>query len=169
MKISDYAKLIFNVNDLPRDVEQTDAFFRRFLIVPFDVTIPEAEQDKQLHNKIIENELSGVFNWVLDGLNRFLEQKQFSNCQASHQAREQYKTKCDSVKLFMEENNYRNSATNYKLIKDLYLDYRGFCNDDGYQPVNKSNFIKRLNEYGVLIGKKNVGNVAFLEKDNTQS
>src|SRR5690606_3385386 len=40
MQISDYARLIFNVNDLPRDVEQTDAFFRRFLIVPFDVTIP---------------------------------------------------------------------------------------------------------------------------------
>ncbi|MHB8401605.1 MAG: DNA primase family protein, partial [Bacteroidia bacterium] len=38
MQISDYARLIFNVNELPKDTEQTEAFFRRFLIMPFDVT-----------------------------------------------------------------------------------------------------------------------------------
>ena len=43
--LTNYAKLIFNCNDLPREVEQTNAFFRRFLIIPFDVTIPEEEQD----------------------------------------------------------------------------------------------------------------------------
>lgn len=32
MVITDYAKLIFNCNELPKDVEQTNAFFRRFLI-----------------------------------------------------------------------------------------------------------------------------------------
>jgi putative DNA primase/helicase len=71
----EYAKLIFNCNELPKDVEHTNAYFRRFLIIPFDVTIPPQEQDKNLHTKIIEKELSGVFNWVLQGLNRLLEQK----------------------------------------------------------------------------------------------
>lgn len=33
-----YAKMIFNCNELPREVEHTNAFFRRFLIVPFEVT-----------------------------------------------------------------------------------------------------------------------------------
>ncbi|MFC5270031.1 DNA primase family protein [Adhaeribacter terreus] len=164
MQISDYARLIFNVNDLPRDVEQTDAFFRRFLIVPFDVTIPEAEQDKQLHIKIIENELSGVFNWVLQGLNRLLSQKQFTNCQAAHDAREHYKTQSDSVKMFIEENGYKNSPTEYRLIKELYQEYRNFCIDDGFKPVNKSNFIKRLQGFGVPIEKKNIGNVAFIAR-----
>lgn len=60
--ITHYAKLIFNCNELPKDVEQTEAYFRRFQIIPFEVTIPEAEQDKQLAQKIIVNELSGVFN-----------------------------------------------------------------------------------------------------------
>lgn len=64
--ITKYAKLIFNCNGLPRDVEQTEAYFRRFLSVPFEVTIPEAEQDKQLAQKIVSSELSGVFNWVLE-------------------------------------------------------------------------------------------------------
>lgn len=77
--MENYAKFIFNVNELPKDVEHTNAYFRRFLIIPFDVTIPEHEQDKRLHTKIIDKELSGVFNWVLEGLNRLLKQKSFLN------------------------------------------------------------------------------------------
>ena len=38
--LKQYAKLIFNCNELPKDVEHTNAYFRRFLIIPFDVTIP---------------------------------------------------------------------------------------------------------------------------------
>jgi putative DNA primase/helicase len=165
MQLRQYAKLIFNCNELPKDVEHTNAYFRRFLIVPFDVTIPEQEQDKQLHSKIIENELSGVFNWVLDGLHRLLAQKRFTQCEAVVSAVEQYKTQSDSVKLFIQDNNYNNSPNKYELIKDLYSEYRIFCIDDGFKPVNKQNFIKRLQGFGVVIEKRNIGNVAYLTND----
>ena len=46
-----YAKLIFNRNELPKDVEHSNAYYRRFLIIPFDVTIPEHEQDKTYTSK----------------------------------------------------------------------------------------------------------------------
>lgn len=160
--LKQYAKLIFNCNELPKDVEHTNAYFRRFLIIPFDVTIPPEEQDKQLHTKIIENELSGVFNWVLEGLNRLLEQKRFTDCEAVKQAVEQYKSQSDSVKMFIDENDYQSSPTDYRLIKELYTQYRTFCIDDGFKPVNKTNFIKRLSGIGVVISRLNVGNVAFL-------
>jgi len=117
--LKQYAKLIFNANELPKDVEQTNAYFRRFLIIPFDVTVPPEKQDKTLHVKIIENELSGVFNWVLNGLDRLLEQKQFTHCEAVKRAVDKYKSQSDSVKMFIDENNYKNNATEYRLIKDL--------------------------------------------------
>lgn len=165
--LKQYAKLIFNCNELPRDVEHTNAYFRRFLIIPFDVTIPPQEQDKNLHTKIIEKELSGVFNWVLQGLNRLLEQKKFSDCEAAQQAVEQYKSQSDSVKMFIDENNYQNSPTDYRLIKELYPEYRSYCIDDGFKPVNKSNFIKRLSGFGVVIDRLNIGNVAYLSNGKT--
>lgn len=160
--LKQYAKLIFNCNELPRDVEHTNAYFRRFLIVPFSVTIPPEEQDKQLHTKIIENELSGVFNWVLAGLHRLLKQKMFTDSQAIKEAIEQYKNQSNSVKLFLDENGYQKSATAYELIKKLYPKYRDFCLDDGFKPVNKSNFINRLKGCGVETQRKNIGNVAYL-------
>lgn len=161
--LKQYAKMIFNCNELPKDVEHTNAYFRRFLIIPFDITIPTAEQDKNLHTKIIETELSGVFNWVLNGLNRLLEQKCFSDCEASQKAVEQYKAESNSVQMFLNDNDYQNSATNYKLIKDLYPEYRTFCYEDGNVPFKKTNFIKQLRALGITVDRNMYGNVAFIQ------
>jgi putative DNA primase/helicase len=156
--------MIFNVNELPKDVEHTNAYFRRFLIIPFDVTIPEHEQDKNLHAKIIEKELSGVFNWVLEGLNRLLEQKHFSDCEAAKKAVEQYKIESNSVQMFLNENEYKSSLTNYKLIKDLYPEYRAFCIDDGMTPFKKSNFIKQLRALNLIVDRVSQNQLAvFIE------
>lgn len=167
--LSNYAKLIFNVNELPKDVEHTNAYFRRFLIIPFDVTIPEHEQDKELSKKIIESELAGVFNWILEGLNRLLKQRSFSHCEAARNQVEQYRKQSDSVQMFVDENGFQPSPTNYKLIKELYTIYRGFCIEDGFKPVNKTNFIKRLRSFGILVEKRNIGNIAFLKSENTST
>lgn len=162
--LTEYAKLIFNCNDLPKDVEQTEAFFRRFIIIPFEVTIPESEQDKQLAQKIIANELSGVFNWVLNGLQRLLVQKQFTHCEAVQRAREQYERESDSVKLFIDEMGYRSSSVGYVQIKILYIEYRVFCSEAGYKPVNKTNCIRRLTNSGFFVERKNHGNIVWITK-----
>ena len=162
--LKQYAKLIFNCNELPKDVEHTTAYFRRFLIIPFDVTIPEHEQDKNLHAKIIDNELSGVFNWVLQGLTRLLEQKRFSDCEAAQKAVEQYKFESNSVQMFLNENEYKGSPTNYKLITELYQEYRAFCIDDGMPPFKKTNFIKQLRALGFVVDRASQNKlVAFIE------
>jgi putative DNA primase/helicase len=162
--LKQYAKLIFNCNDLPKDVEHTNAFFRRFLIIPFDVTIPPEEQDKNLHTKIIEKELSGVFNWVLEGLQRLLEQKSFSSCEAVKNAVEQYKIESNSVQMFLNENQYISSSINYILIKEIYLEYRAFCIEDGLTPFKKTNFIKQLKTFNLLVDRVSQNQLAvFIE------
>jgi putative DNA primase/helicase len=161
--LTHYAKFIFNCNELPRDVEHTNAYFRRFLIIPFDVIIPEDQQDKTLAHTIVQQELSGVFNWVLEGLNRLLKQKKFTDCEAVRQQVEQYKKQSDSVWLFMEERGYIPTPGHYRPVKELYQDYRVFCSDDGGRAVKRINFTKRLEAAGVTIEKKNIGLVAFVD------
>jgi putative DNA primase/helicase len=162
--MENYAKFIFNCNELPKDVEHTNAYFRRFLIIPFDVTIPPQEQDKNLHTKIIENELSGVFNWVLEGLNRLLKQKRFSDCEAAINAIEQYKTESNSVQMFLNENEYKCSPTRFNLIKELYPKYRAFCIDDGMTPFKKTNFIKQLRALNLIVERVSQNQLAvFIE------
>jgi putative DNA primase/helicase len=163
--VRNYAKMIFNLNELPKDIEHSNAYFRRFLIVPFPVTIPEADQDKQLSQKIIKAELPAVFNWVLAGLQRLLHQKNFTPCKAADMMLESFKLESDSVQLFLTENNYQSSPDEFLLIKELYSDYRAFCADDGAVALKKTNFIKRLKAHSITTERRNVGNVAYLSKN----
>jgi putative DNA primase/helicase len=159
MQLEQYAKMIFNCNELPKDTEQTNAFFRRFLIVPFDVIIPEAEQNRNLHNEIIEAELSGVFTWVLKGLARLLEQKSFSNCIASNRALEKYKTDTDNVKLWLDTDNYGKDDDIPTQLKEAYIQYSIFCNEGGFNKLNKMNFQKRIERLGYKVARGNANMV----------
>lgn len=161
-----YAKLLFNCNELPKEVEHTHAFFRRFLIVPFDATIPEAEQDKELHRKIIDRELSGVFNWVLEGLKRLLEQKRFTDCEAVQKAVEQYQKESDPVKLFIEDFRYQPSAIEQKPLSELYAAFKVYCTDNGYRTCANRTLSTRLKGAGYQIERKAQGMVVFIESEN---
>jgi putative DNA primase/helicase len=163
--LTNYAKLIFNCNELPSDVEHTNAFFRRFLIVPFDVTIPPEEQDKQLSRKIVEDELSGVFNWVIEGLHRLLEQKDFTECDEVNQQIENYRKETDSVLSFIDERGYKASKTSYIRLSELYQAYRNYCEQDGYRACSNRKFSSRLKNAGYLTDRKEYGRVFYLIHD----
>lgn len=161
-----YGKLIFNCNELPRNVEQTNAFFRRFLIIPFKVTIPEDKQNKRLHLEIIESELDGVFNWILEGLERLISQGGFTPSPLIEDELKRYKTESDSVKCFLEECGYDlvNKYGGFETLKDLYNEYREYCREEGSLPVKKINFRKRLEADGIPVERRGIGNVVLIEK-----
>lgn len=162
--ITDYAKLIFNCNALPKDIEQTNAFFRRFLIIPFNVTIPEEEQDKELAKKIIDSELSGVFNWVLEGLNRLLSQKGFSKSDAIKNQVESYKLQSDSVKMFIDDEDYESSTINKIHLKELYSSYQEYCKFNGFRACSAKTVSERLKTGGYSVVRQKSGNVVYISK-----
>ena len=153
MQIEQYAKLMFNCNALPKAKgDLTNAFFRRFLIVPFDVTIPEAEQNKNLHTEIIESELAGVFNWILAGLKRLLDQKRFSKCTASDEALKNYKIESDTISLWMAEDGYSiaENKKQFSEAKQLYYEYTNYCDLSGFKALDKIAFGNNLQQLKVL-------------------
>lgn len=166
MTIEDYAKLIFNTNELPKDVEFNNAFFRRFIIIPFEVTIPEEEQNKSLHKDIINEELPGVFNWVLDGLKRLLNQKGFSQSPSIDKALEEFRTESDTVKRFLIESGYNPDPENKTLLKDLYQEYKEFALDDGNRLLSKQSFRKRLEALKIHVKRESLGMQVFVSKNN---
>lgn len=162
--MTEYAKFIFNCNELPKDVEHTNAYFRRFLIIPFDVTIPAKEQDTTLPARIIANELSGIFNWILNGLNRLLDQKGFSHCDAAIKAVDQYRFDSDSVQMFMADHNYEKSTTGTTLLKDFFYEYGLYCRDNGFLSVSSKTLSSRLKGLGYQSERKSQGIVFYLQK-----
>lgn len=144
-----YAKLAFNCNELPKDIEHSEAYFRRLLIVPFKARIPDDEQDKDLARKIVETELAGVFNWVLAGLRRLLVNRNFTASDIVRKQVEEYRRESDSVQSFIDENPGRELG----LLKVGYANYREHCNEAGHKALGRNNFAKRLRALGYAVEK----------------
>jgi len=154
-------RFIVNANELPRETEHTEAYFRRYLIIPFEVTITRDQMDIELADKIIANELSGIFNWLLKGLERLISQKKFTQSEKSIKALDDFRQQSDSVALFVKDNEYETSDTAKAPIASLYKRYKSFCTEDGYKAVGKNKFSARLEKLGFVKCRNNNGSMAF--------
>ncbi|PTW46051.1 DNA primase family protein [Rhodovulum kholense] len=72
LEFSPYFKLTMSGNHKPEIRGTDDGIWRRVLLAPFDVQIPEDRRDPDLANKLWE-EAPGILNWLIGGLTDFLE------------------------------------------------------------------------------------------------
>ena len=80
VKFRTFAKLLFGTNKIPAVKDPDDeAYWSRWMPFPLDNAVPIEEQDKELEKKCsTEEELSGILNWALEGLQRLKNNKKFS-------------------------------------------------------------------------------------------
>lgn len=143
--IRHYAKLLTAFNTLPA-AEATHGFYRRFIIMPFRVTIAEAEADTELSEKLCK-ELPGILNWVLHALKGLLARGTFSISEECLHELENYKLLSDNVRMFAQEQCCK--AENMSVSgKDLYSRYRNFCAEDGLNALGKRKFFDRMDSLG---------------------
>ena len=159
--INNKVKFIMNCNELPKETESTEAYFRRYIIIPFDVKIPESERDINLASDIIKKELPGVFNWLLKGLERLISQQKFTNSQKVDLALAAFKKQSDNIALFIDEYSYKPSTNLKKSLIDLYVQYKQFCADDGYKAYGKNRFSAILESKGFESTRLNDGSKGF--------
>jgi putative DNA primase/helicase len=142
--INNYGKLIAAFNILPR-AENTLGFFRRLLILHYQVTIPREEIDRQLAAKL-KGELSGILNWVLKTLPALMTRNGFSPSESCERALEQYRLQSDNVKLFLNE---MCEPSEYSMLaKDIFDAYRSYCLSSSLKPLGKTRFYDRLESLG---------------------
>ncbi len=153
--MSDYAKLIFNVNRLDNaNIEHTHGFYRRILIIPFNKTIAEKDQDKNLHKKILANK-AGVLNWVIQGAKSVIANEDIFISDECVKFKAKFIKETDSVALFLDDSGYEACDMRSVYLSTLYSEYKEFCIDDGYKALGKNNFGKRLQAVGIDRTKDN--------------
>lgn len=72
IEVRPHFKLTISGNHKPDIRGNDDGIWRRVLLVPFDVQIPEAERDEKLIERLWK-ERAGILNWLIDGLVAYLE------------------------------------------------------------------------------------------------
>jgi len=153
--ITNYAKLMYNSNYIPKNLLDTPSTRKRLLIIPFNNIIPPHKQDKHLADKIIKDELSGVLNWVLDGLIRLLNQNGFTDSEVINKTIAYLSKSVDTIALFLEERGYIPDIDGKSYKSELYQDYKKFCIEYGYNPENQINVRERLLNLNIHEDKDN--------------
>lgn len=165
--IENYARIMFNCNVLPVNVEQSEGFYRSFLIIPFRERISDTERDPELAKKIIAEELPGIFIWVLEGLQRLIKAKKYTECEAAAQELDRYKKDSNSVLSYLEEQEVLPSSTQKQPLKVLYAFYKDFCNTSGHKfIVNIKTFSNTLRTEGYHIKREAPGNMVYCSFPN---
>ncbi len=163
--IKNYGRLLFNSNMLSnKDVEQSEGFFRRFLIVEFNQSIPIEKVNPYLRQEIVAEELSGIFNWALEGLKRITAPgaKGFTYSRHIENASCKFKNDSSSVYIFLEECGYESSEKEYTSSTVLYKEYAEYCKDFGYRAVSSRIFLKRIEANKIRVERKKTNNATWV-------
>ena len=143
------AKLIFSANKAPRLSEDSDAIWRRLVIVDFPNQFLGAKADSNLIDRLASSEeLSGLLNASLEALQRLRQQKAFTVGASMESVRRKYLLNSNPVPIFIEERCDRDIKAS--VAKDeLYDAFLQFCEDTGTNILGKKAFGARLNAMSI--------------------
>lgn len=135
-------------NHLPAISDHSTGFWRRWDIVPFNVTIPESQRDPLLAETIINEELSGVLNWALEGLVRLQRRGAFDAVlpKAMSQMLYEAKIETNSVRAWFTDNGISGGETDTVVKETVYQHYVGWCVANHMAPVSSPQFWTRLRD-----------------------
>ena len=138
-------KLWMYGNHQPKITGTDNGIWRRVLLVPFTVSIPEREQDKKLSERL-RAELPGILAWAVAGCLDW-QAGGLRIPQEVINATAEYKQNQDTLALFFAERCTINSMANVK-ARDLYNAYKLWAAETNTDPGSEVKFSQRMTEKG---------------------
>jgi putative DNA primase/helicase len=135
-----------------------EGIWRRIHLVPFEVTIPPEDRDPNYREKYLLPELSGILNWMLQGLKEYRE-KGLEPSEEIKAATNSYRSEMDVMEQWLQENCLRHPAGS-ESIDNLHKDYITYVanecsNDEG--ALKKRKFADALTARGFEAGRGSGG------------
>jgi putative DNA primase/helicase len=146
-------KLIFACNEMPRTFDTSFGLMRRLLIVPFKAEFTDARKNKDtdIDNKL-KKELPGIFNKCIEAYKKCQERKELTKSKTIDNAVHSYEREVDFTLDWLEKNLKIHELGNghdeqYQSIPDLFSCYTEQSEKDGFRPINKHYFGKKLSKF----------------------
>jgi len=138
-------KLCIACNHLPQIRGQDHAIWRRIKLIPFTVTIPDEEQDKDLPAKL-STELPGILRWTVQGCLDW-QREGLGTPEEVKVATADYRASMDVVGRFLAEECVEQPYAKVK-ASALYKAYQEWCATNGEPCDPQRSFGMRLSEQG---------------------
>lgn len=138
-------KLLINTNYLPVVLDDTLFSSGRVKVISFDRHFEPEEQDVHLRRRLeSKRNISGIFNWCLEGLMSYWEEGEVLTVpDAVLTATDDYRKHSDKIQSFIDECLVIDLDTNTS-AKDAYDVFVIWCKSNGYGVENKSNWMEDM-------------------------
>jgi putative DNA primase/helicase len=137
--------LWIHANHLPRIEGTDDGIWRRVLLIPFDVQIPEDERDPHLAERIVADESAGVLNWMISGLADYLESG-LRIPEAVKMATKGYRNDSDTVAAFIDQCDLVFDPAVSILARDLLVLHGDWFETAGSSDSEKAHYMRTVDE-----------------------
>ena len=142
-----FARLLFSANHPPKSADNSEGFFRRWVVVPFERTFsPDragyVPRDLLLSRLTAPAELSGVLNRALEALPRVLGYG-FTDAESIRQAAEDFRAATDHFSVWLELSTMNHPAA-WIPMATLAATYNAACEQAGRPPMNRTAFGRAL-------------------------
>jgi putative DNA primase/helicase len=157
-------------NHLPKVSGDDAAIWRRLRVVPFDVVIPEPEQDRELDARL-QLEADGILAWAIDGYRQYTE-RGLEEPVAVRSATNAYQKASDAIARFIEECCTTSSPVLQATTTQLFEEWERWRAADGAEPMSLKAFGQTITDKGYPAsppgnGKKWRKGIALLVSDGT--
>jgi P4 family phage/plasmid primase-like protien len=163
---TNYAKMIFSANELPRTMDLTYAFFRRWIIVDFPNAFTE---DPAWYDRSITPELRDLALTVgLEAMREVLERGAFTG---EVDVRDRWLEESDPIYRFIKDlerlNLARRDPNGNVEDKTLYRIYAEWARAQDVEVLAKAVFTRELEKYGIVKVKTYYKGIMLLERPDT--
>ncbi len=145
-------KLMLSGNHLPIVTGGDRGIWRRLLLVPWRVIIPENQEDRSLVDRIWAEERSGLLNWALDGYWTWRE-KGLVVPEPVREATGEYRESSDPVRRFIADCVAKSEGQAVE-AQYMYEVYTRWCRENSEDPIRKNGFGRALTERGLKRGRQ---------------
>ena len=141
-----YAKCIWSANNIPRIKDKTGAVLDRLVIVPFNANFNKDSEgfDPYIKYKLrSESAMEYLIQLGLDGLKRVLNNSGFTICDKVQEELREYSENNNPIIGFLRELDVDVDILNQP-TKDVYVRYKLYCADNGFNPMSAGEFTKYI-------------------------
>ncbi len=147
MKFRPFAKHFLAMNKPPVISDQSHGMWRRIWVLKFNKRFTEDNMDRQLEEKLV-SELSGIFNWALEGYNKLKEKKfALSESETMKMSKQEYRDEINSDSISSFEKKYFVKSKDPKdviVFNETYDFYKAYCQREEKADLQDKNYFKKM-------------------------
>ena len=136
-------KIWVSTNHKPIIRGTDDGIWRRLVLIPFDVQIPEEKVDKDLKYKLLR-EAPAILNWMAEGAYMWMREG-LELPEKLKESSKAYRTEMDVIEQFIEDECKRVDDGRVK-ANELYSVYKNWANENNAYKMSNKDFGQKMKE-----------------------